>query len=321
VAERRPGTAAGARVVRGTPAGPPNTYTWDTLASEGDGPAEVIEPAGLAVSPDGAAVLIADTGNNRVLRLDAPGHAPPPTATLRVSIDGAARGTVVSDLPGIACVTDCRQAYGTGRTVTLTARPASGSVLATWTGACAGAGAAPTCAVAMGSAQGVGATFTPAPPPPPAPAVTAPPPPPPPPAPVRILGVRLSTHRIHAATARDRRRHRPARRAVRATVTVTLTRGARLTAVVQQGRPGRRRGSSCVPVTRANRRARPCTRYVALRRSRTLTVASTTARFTLDASFGGRSPLPTASYRLAVTALDAQGNRVGPVLAGFRVTR
>jgi hypothetical protein len=171
----------------------------------------------------------------------------------------------------------------------------------------------------MGSAQDVGATFTAAPPPaPPAAAAT---PTPPPPAPVRIRSVRLSTHRIHAATPRDRRRHRPARRAVRATVTVTLTRGARLTAVVQQGRPGRRRGSSCVPVTTTNRRARPCTRFVALRRSRTLTAPSTTARFTLDTSFGGRSPLPPGSYRLAVTALDAQGNRVGPVVASFRVTR
>ena len=321
VAERRPGTPGGARVVRGTPSGP-NAYAWDTLATEGDGPAQVIEPGGLAVSADGGTLLVADTGNDRVLRLDAPGHAPPPTATLRVTIAGADRGTVVSDLPGIACVTDCRQAYGTGRSVTLTARATGGSVLSGWTGACAGAGSAPTCTLAMGADQDAGATFTAAPPPaPPAPTVTTPPPPPPPPAPVRIRSVRLSTHVIRAARKADRRRHRPARRAIRATVTVTLTRGARLTAVVQQGRPGRRRGSSCVAPTRANRRAKPCTRFVALRRSRTLQVPGTTARFTLSTSFGGAGALAPGSYRLAVTALDAQGDRVGPVTASFRVTR
>jgi DNA-binding beta-propeller fold protein YncE len=318
VAERRPGTANGARVVRGTP-GAGGTFTWDTLATEGDGAAQVIEPAGLAVSPDGGTLLIADSGNNRVLRLDAPGHAPPPTATLRVSIDGAALGTVVSDLPGIACVTDCRQAYGTGRTVTLTAQPASGSALTAWTGACAPAGAAPTCALSMSSAQDAGATFAAAPPPAPAPTVTTPPPPPPPPAPVRIRSVRLSTHRIRAARPRDRRRHRPARRAVRATVTVTLTRPARLTAVAQQGRPGRRRGSVCAPPTRANRRARTCTRFVALPRRRALPASSATVRFTLSTGFGGGSPLRPGSYRLALSAVDAQGNRVGPVTASFRV--
>ena len=39
-----------------------------------------------------------------------PGTAPPPCSTLRVAIDQLARGTVTSDLPGIACATDCRQA-------------------------------------------------------------------------------------------------------------------------------------------------------------------------------------------------------------------
>lgn len=319
VAEQRPGTAGGARVVRGTPTGTANTYTWDTVATEGDGPAQVIEPGGLAVSADGGTLLVADTGNNRVLRFDAPGHAPPPTATLRVTIDGPDRGTVVSDLPGIACVTDCRQAYGTGRTVTLAARAASGSVLAGWSGACVGAGDAPTCTVSMASAQEVGATFSAPPTPPPAAPPTATTPPPP--APVRIRSVRLSTHRLHGARPRDRRRHRPARRATRATVTVVLSRAARLTAVVQQGRPGRRRGSTCRPPTRATRRGHKCVRFVALRRSRTLNVPGTTARFTLTTSFGAAAALAPGPYRLAVTAVDAEGNRVGPAVASFRVTR
>src|SRR4051794_5201320 len=174
-AQRRPAPPGGARVGRGTPArtpppppggtpaGTPDTYTWDTLAGEGDGPAQVIEPGGLAVTSDGVTLLVADTGNNRVLRLDAPGHAPPATATLRVRVDAPARGTVVSDLPGIACVTDCRQAFGAGRVVTLTARPGAGSVLTGWTGACAAAGAAPTCTVTMGADQDAGASFAAAP--------------------------------------------------------------------------------------------------------------------------------------------------------------
>jgi hypothetical protein len=42
--------------------------------------------------------------------------------------------------------------------------------------------------------------------------------------------------------------------------------------------------------------------------------------FTLSAVFAG-SPLAPGSCRLAVIALDADGNRVGPVTAAFRVTR
>ncbi len=77
VTEQRPGTPDGARVVRGTPNGP--GYDWDTLATEGDGPGQVIEPVGLAVRPDGSTLYVADSGNNRVLRFDAPGSSPPPS--------------------------------------------------------------------------------------------------------------------------------------------------------------------------------------------------------------------------------------------------
>ncbi|QEC49522.1 hypothetical protein FSW04_19410 [Baekduia soli] len=313
VAERRPGTAAGARVVRGTPAGG-GARAWDTLLTEGTGDAQVIEPAGLAFSADGGALLVADTGNDRVLRLDAPGHPVPAPPTLQVGIDRPALGTVVSDLPGIACVTDCRQRYGAGRVVTLTARPAAGAVLASWSGACAPAGAAPTCALTMGAGDAaVGAAFAPAPPPP----ATAPPAPAPPP-PVVLRSVRLSTHRLHGT--RPAARRRADRRATRATATVTLTRPATLTVAVQVGRPGRRQGSSCRAPSRANRRGASCTRFVALPATRTLRATTTTVRFTLTTVFAGRRLHP-GSHRLAVTARDAQGNRVGPRTVAFRVTR
>jgi YVTN family beta-propeller protein len=110
VSETRPGTPGGARIVRGTPG--PEGYAWDTVATEGAGLHEVVEPAALAVRPDGGTLLVADTGNHRILRLDAPGQGPPPTATLRVDIPEPAAARWSADLPGIACVTDCRSASG-----------------------------------------------------------------------------------------------------------------------------------------------------------------------------------------------------------------
>jgi YVTN family beta-propeller protein len=311
VSERRPGTANGARVVRGTPAG--TGFTWDTVATEGAGSGQAIEPAGLALSADGGTLLVADAGNNRVLRFDAPGYAPPQPPALTVSVDQMTRGVVTSDLPGISCATDCVQHYGAGRQVTLTATSAAGSVLAGWTGACAPAGAAPTCTVTMDGAQAAGASFAQAAPP-------APPAPPPPPQPVGFTSARMSTHRLHLARPADRRHHRPASRATRALVTVRLTQPATLTIGVQQGRPGRRRGSQCVAPTRSLTHRPRCTRFVALRGTRTVNAASGTVTFAFRPVFGGR-PLPPGVYRLALVALDRNGNRVGPVTVSFRVTR
>jgi hypothetical protein len=269
------------------------------------------------VTADGGTLFVADTGNNRVTRFDEPGRTPPATATLTVGIDQMARGTVVSDVPGIACVTDCRQRLSRGLRVTLTARAAPGSVLTGWTGACAAAGAAPACTIGMDGDQTAGAEFAPAPAPPP-PVVTTPPPVRP--APVRIAGVRLDPRVLHLARRADRRHHRRARRATRSKVTVTLTGPATLTAAVLVGRPGRRQGSSCVAQTRANRRGRPCTRFVPTARRRTVAAPAAVATFTLTVAFAGR-PLAPGTYRLAITALDPQGNRVGPVTQPFRVVR
>jgi hypothetical protein len=203
--------------------------------------------------------------------------------------------------------------------VTLTARPASGLALSGCTGASAPAGAAPTCTVTMTGSQSAGATFGP-PAPTPAPANPAPAAPAAPP--VRIVSVRIAPSRLHRARARDRRGHLPARRATRARVTVRTTRSATLTVLVQAGRPGVRRGSSCVAPSRSRRvrRSRACTRFVPLRGSRTVDARGGVARFALTPAIGGRTLAP-GRYRLAVTALDASGNRVGPTNASFVVTR
>jgi hypothetical protein len=57
--------------------------------------------------------------------------------TLTVARAGTG-GTITSAPAGIACGSDCAEAYAAGTSVTLTATPDAGSAFASWTGACAG---------------------------------------------------------------------------------------------------------------------------------------------------------------------------------------
>lgn len=305
VTEQRPGTPDGARVVRGTPNGP--GYDWDTLATEGDGPGQVIEPVGLVVRGDGSTLFVADSGNNRILRLDAPGVTPPPSRRLTVSIDQPGRGTVVSDLPGIACVTDCTQAYGTGRTITLTAQAKPGQLFLGWGGDCAAAGTAPTCSLGMSTDHAAlarfGETSTPA------PLVVRP----------KVTGATIKPRTLHPARRASKRLHRKARKATRATVRITVSKPARIELSVLQARPGRRDGSTCKPVTRKNRKRKACTRYVALKGTRTF-LPSTRVKTTLTPTWRGKA-LPAGAYRLSVIPIDADGTRIPGVTRSFTVTR
>ena len=75
-----------------------------------------------------------------------------------VTPSGTGKGSIDSADKRIACGSKCTSPYLAGTQVTLTAKAASGSTFAGWTGACVGAQA--TCTVAANGDTEVGATFT-----------------------------------------------------------------------------------------------------------------------------------------------------------------
>jgi uncharacterized repeat protein (TIGR02543 family) len=83
------------------------------------------------------------------------------TATFKanpvLTVSRSGSGTVVSDVAGITCGSDCSEPYLNGTPVTLSATPATGYYFSGWSGACTGAGA---CTVTMTAARSVTATFT-----------------------------------------------------------------------------------------------------------------------------------------------------------------
>lgn len=310
VAEARPKTPNGARVLRGTPTGT-GGFVWETIATEGTGPRQVIDPANLAISPDGQTLLIADAGNNRVIRMDAPGTVAPVTQQLRVDVDGGAiRGTVTSDPPGIDCGTDCIQSYGGGRPVILKAQAAKDSVFAGWGGACAGAGLETSCAVSMAQAQTATATFTPVPPPP-----------------VKILGLSLSTTKWHLTRKRSAtRRTLKSRQATRARMTVRLSQPGKGRLRVTQARAGMKTGKgktqSCVKISTGTKVARNkrCTRFAVLPVSRSLRLLEGRTVLEVMPRFGRRTLAP-GLYRLQLTVTDEAGNQATKTTRSIRITR
>ena len=78
--------------------------------------------------------------------------------SLTVARNQTGAGTIIGDVPGIACGTDCAQGYAGGQVVVLTAAPASGSTFAGWSGACAGT--VPTCSLTIDAAKEARAAFT-----------------------------------------------------------------------------------------------------------------------------------------------------------------
>jgi uncharacterized repeat protein (TIGR01451 family) len=78
---------------------------------------------------------------------------------ISVTTDGKGRGTVTSSPAGINCGMTCQAGFVKGTKVTLTATPATGSVLSEWGGACAGTAADEPCVLTADGAQSVTATF------------------------------------------------------------------------------------------------------------------------------------------------------------------
>ncbi len=311
VSELRPATANGSRIVRGAPDGN-GGYVWETIATEGTGLGQVLDPANLALSPDQRTLLVADAGNNRIQRLDAPGSAPPVTQPLRVTVDGGPlRGTVTSNPPGIDCGTDCSQFYGGSRPVILTATARKNFVFAGWDGACAAAGQERRCAVTTEQAKDVIARFVPVPPPP-----------------VRIRALSVSPTRWHLTRKPSpTRRTLASRQATRARLAIQLNEPGTGRLEVLQARPGRTVGrgrtARCVKAGTSSRvpSNRRCTRFVALpSATRTLrllegrTVAELTPRI-------GRRTLTPGRYRLRLTVRDAAGNSAVRETGSITLTR
>jgi hypothetical protein len=85
-------------------------------------------------------------------------HVGAPQEPLSVGVMGRGRGTVTSDLPGIACPGACAIAWELGARVHLSATAAPGSQFLRWDGACSGSA---DCALTMNAALSVTATFVP----------------------------------------------------------------------------------------------------------------------------------------------------------------
>lgn len=85
-----------------------------------------------------------------------------PAYPLTVRKAGTGAGAVTSSPAGISCGKACTHSFSSGSAVTLTAKPASGSRFAGWSGACQGTR---TCKVLMSRAESVTASFKVVPPP------------------------------------------------------------------------------------------------------------------------------------------------------------
>ena len=80
---------------------------------------------------------------------------------LSLTMQGGGTVTVVGDGSSTVCASSCITSFGKGAMVKLTAKPAFGTLFASWSGACIGRKA--TCLVRISMAKSVTATFTPLP--------------------------------------------------------------------------------------------------------------------------------------------------------------
>ncbi|MFN8132568.1 MAG: S8 family serine peptidase [Solirubrobacteraceae bacterium] len=100
------------------------------------------------------------------------------------------------------------------------------------------------------------------------------------------------------------------------TLSLTVSEPARLRVAVEQARTGRRVGRRCLAPTRANRAKPRCTRWAGVA-SLTRSVRKGTTRVKLPVRDAKGRRLPRGTYRAAVTATDAAGNRSAVRRVGF----
>jgi DNA-binding beta-propeller fold protein YncE len=104
------------------------------------------------------------------------------------------------------------------------------------------------------------------------------------------------------------------------TIRFTLSEAAKVTFKIEKATGGRKVKGRCVKPSRKNRRAKRCTRYVALKGAATDVGVAGHNR----AKFSGRwrgSKLAPGRYRLVATARDAAGNLAKPKRVAFRIVR
>ena len=116
----------------------------------------------------------------------------------------------------------------------------------------------------------------------------------------------------------SRRRFRAGRS--RAVVRYRLSESSSVQFTVERAAAGRRVSGRCVRPRNSNRRARRCTRYVALSGSFRQQGSAGENRITFSGRLAGRR-LAAGRYRLRAVATDAAGNRSRAAFANFRILR
>jgi hypothetical protein len=116
-----------------------------------------------------------------------------------------------------------------------------------------------------------------------------------------LVALKLSPSRFRATTG--------------TTVTFVLSRAARVTFRAERATGGRRAGGRCVKPTRGNRRAKRCTRYVAVRGSSSLAGKAGANKTRFRGRTRGRKLAP-GTYRLVATPAGGAAKR-----ARFSITR
>jgi len=105
---------------------------------------------------------------------------------------------------------------------------------------------------------------------------------------------------------------------VGSTVSYRLSEPATVTFKVERALRGKRAGGRCVKPTRANRGARPCTRYATLRGSFTHQGKTGQNRFKFSGRMRGRKLVP-GRYRLNAVAQDPARNKSDTKRSRFRI--